>query len=159
MSILKYILALNDFAIVEVAHIIYIFTDWKRSDVVRSQDYPKERIILKPIALLSLEEIEKWIRYRIEAIRDCEGLSDEELPECPDEELWRRETKYAIMKEGRLKAVKLFEVEADAQAHLKTLDKKHSLVTRKGMVQRCGYCYAKPFCNQYTRMLKAGEVE
>jgi len=74
-----------------------------------------------------------------------------EIPICTDEERFAQPTKWAVMKEGQKKAVKLFDNKADAEGYLwaqtDTIARKLSVTERKGGYQRClWYCNVAKFC-------------
>jgi len=135
--------------------IVVILRDWSKSQAQRSSDYPTQPVVTIDIPLWSEEKCEEYIDERIrlhQAARD-------KLPECSAEERWQTANIYALMKEGRKTAVKLFEDENEAEAACKAAGDKHHLVFRPGKSIRCeNYCPAAPFCEQYQRE-KASVVE
>ena len=136
--------------------------DWARREAQRNPDYPQAPIQIVEIPLWEMHETEKYIRERLEAHRDAKVKADwkEELPECSEEERWIRETKYAVKKEGRKTAVKLFENAEDASKFIVELDEKdrpkHSIELRKGEAIRCvnNFCGVNQWCTQYQKSLK-----
>ncbi len=147
MNILATILREHGY-IVNRLQIIVILRDWSKSQAQRSSDYPTQPVVTIEIPLWSEEKCEEYIDERIrlhQAARD-------KLPECSAEERWQTANVYALMKEGRKTAVKLFEDENGAEAACKAAGDKHHLVFRPGKSIRCeNYCPAAPFCEQYQR--------
>lgn len=135
--------------------IVVILRDWSKSQAQRNSDYPTQPVVTIEIPLWSEEKCEEFIDERIrlhQAARD-------KLPECTGEERWQTANIFALMKEGRKTAVKLFEDENEAEAACKAAGDKHHLVFRPGKSIRCeNYCPAAPFCEQYQRE-KASVVE
>ena len=141
------------------AEIVYVFTDWKKSDAKRSIDYPPDRIVVKPIELLSHEKMHDWLVERIGLIHHYRTVETDKLLNCAESELWRDKTKYAVMKSTNKKAVRLFEDKDEASQFLKGKEKDHRIEVRKGYVKRCNYCDAANVCTQYRHMLDTGEIE
>ena len=131
--------------------IIALIRDWNRREAERREDYPKAPIQVISLRLWSHEEAEEFVRNRIAAHNTGKVAVafDEELPLCSDEDRWVRETKYAVMKEGRKRAVKLFDNEADAKQFAE--QEKGYVETRNGEAIRCAgdYCGVSQWCSQY----------
>jgi len=77
---------------------------------------------------------------------------------CTDDEVWRRDTKWALMKKNRKSAVKLFDSEEEAEKRLVSEKSKQFYIEhRKGEAIRCErYCNVQTFCNQYQQEKKDG---
>ena len=136
----------------EVKQVIYIafMRDWKMRDAKRDQSLPQ--FAIKPI------ELELWPKDKTVAfIRERMNLhidAEKNLPECTEDERWAKPTKFAIMKVGNKKAVKVYEQQALAEAHMRTLDAKHSIQIRPGENTRCNdYCPVSDFCEQYKKLI------
>jgi len=62
------------------------------------------------------------------------------------------------MKKGRKTAVKLFDVEADAEAMLAALSKEHYIQPRPGEARKCkDYCVCCDYCNFYRSQVMGRE--
>jgi len=131
--------------------IIALIRDWNRREAERREDYPKAPIQVISLRLWGHEEAEEFVRSRIAAHNTGKVAVafDEELPHCSDEDRWMRETKYAVMKQGRKRAVKLFDNEADAKQFAE--QEKGYVETRNGEAIRCAgdYCGVSQWCSQY----------
>jgi hypothetical protein len=72
-----------------------------------------------------------------------------------------RETKYAVKKEGRKTAVRVYETEEEAKALLSEMTAKDKVFIeiRKGEPVRCtgNYCSVNAWCSQYQNYLKEQE--
>jgi hypothetical protein len=128
-------------------------------------DYPKAPIQVIDIPIWTQDRVEHFIRERINLHRDSKVNADwnEELPLCTEEERWIRETKYAVKKEGRKTAVRVYDTEEEASALLKEMPEKDKgfIEIRKGEAVRCAgnFCGVNQWCTQYQASLKEGAVE
>ena len=131
-----------------------LIRDWSRREAAVKPDYPQAPIQMVKIPLWPMLITEKFVNDRLEAHRHAKVSADwgDELPECTEEERWIRETKYAVMKEGRKTAVRLFDNEEEAK-ELADTDKKHYIQIRKGEAVRCtgNFCGVAQWCSQFKR--------
>ncbi len=144
--------------------------DWRKGEKLRyGADYPP-RISVHPIKMMPHNEIMDWIKERV-ALHQKGNKG--EYKGCTDEERWKREDKYAVMKKGRKTALRVldsyenavdwmiedgvdmeecFEVDVDGkyrQCNKKGKDYLY-IALREGEDVRCtGYCNAAPFCDQF----------
>jgi len=96
------------------------------------------------------EEAEKRIVAKVKELESYKDLSDDEIPPCSKMERWTQDEKWAVMKEGRKTAVRLFDNEMDAENLAKELGKGHSVEHRRGTDRKCeDYCSCCGFCNYY----------
>ena len=103
------------------------------------------------------EEIGDWLEERFEEIERCEQLPDDELPVCAPEERWHRPGKYAVMKKGRKKAIRLYDDEVDAYDRAYMEGDGYYVEHRPGSDPKCeDYCSAAPFCSYYKEMYGEG---
>lgn len=97
-----------------------------------------------------LEEAEKRIVAKVKELESYKNLSDDEIPPCSKSERWTQDEKWAVMKEGRKTAVRLFDNETDAENLAKELGKGHSVEYRRGVDRKCEeYCMCCEFCSYY----------
>lgn len=146
-----YILTENGHTISEL-QIIAILRDWSRRDALLNENYPQIPIVVIPIKLWSAEEQYEYLCNRVRLHTSCEKLKDSMLPECSKEERWQSPNKYAIMKEGGKRAVKVFDDFKSAEDWIELQNDKNYLMIKKreGVATRCkDYCTCKNFCNQY----------
>jgi len=154
MNILATLLREHGYTVKQL-QIVVILRDWSKSQAQRSSDYPTQPVVTIDIPLWSEEKCEEYIDERIR----LHQVARDKLPDCSAEERWQTANIYALMKEGRKTAVKLFEDENEAEVACKAAGDKHHLVFRPGRSIRCeNYCPAAPFCEQYQRE-KASVVE
>ena len=60
------------------------------------------------------------------------STEDDQIPECTEQERWAKKDVFAVKKEGRKTAVKLFDTQEEAEAKIAELGKGHYLEIRKG---------------------------
>ena len=142
-----------------------LIRDWSRRDAQNKTDYPQAPIQVVDIPMWTMERTKQFIWERIEAHRDSKVRADwdEELPLCTDEDRWMRDTKYALKKEGRKTAIRVFDTEEEAKAVLKDMPEKEKgfIEIRKGESVRCtgNFCGVAQFCSQYQQSLKEAQDE
>ena len=173
---------------VKKLQILLIARDWSEAQSRNKPDYPKIPVVLIDIPLWDVKKTEAYIEERALAHKEAEELfkarmalessfedqskelkatikkhgiekiQEFELPLCTDDEVWRRDTKWALMKKNRKSAVKLFTSEEEAEKRLVSENSKQFYIEhRKGEAIRCErYCNIQPFCNQYQQEKKDG---
>lgn len=129
---------------VNAVQVVAILRDWSKPKAAREADYPQQQVVKLPGTLWSPQETHGFMEVSV-------GLHQEarsRLPQCTADERWERPTKYALMKPGAKRALKLYECEADARAAVKP-----GLIVeeRPGEAVRCEhYCLARSVCTQVT---------
>ena len=141
--------------------IIYIFTDWSRSKAKQGGDYPPIRVAVEDVQLMDATDTETYIQGRLDLFNAHMDTPEPELPKCTREELWQGDDKWAVMKEGRKSAVKVFDNEKEAQKfHMRLQGSaNHHIEHRPGLVNRCSYCNVRPFCSQATELEKLNLIK
>lgn len=153
---------------VKELRIIAILRDWSAKQALSSSDYPQQPIQIIPIKLWSKKVREDYLRTKVLKHKECEDLPDSELPFCSSEDVWEQPTKWALMKNNRKTALKLFDNESlaymygvengfvasqycDGNSFVDWID-GYYLVERKGKRTRCeDYCEVSKWCNQYQK--------
>ena len=129
--------------------------DFSRRKAQTDSSYPQATIQVIEIPMWTMEQTEAYIKARIELHRESKVNADwdEELPLCSEEERWMRDTTYAVKKDGRKSAVRVFDTEAEAQELLATMTAKDKafVEVRKGEAVRCtgNYCGVAKWCSQF----------
>mgnify|MGYP000140135391 CR=1 FL=1 len=77
----------------------FIFTDWNKKDSMSNKDYPSNRVLTQTFKLLSIQETENWVINKIKQFKNYDAYPESALPQCTDEELWRRETVFKYYKD------------------------------------------------------------
>lgn len=127
--------------------ICFIFTDWNATEAKIKDDYPKSRIMYKDIPLMSNVETEKWISDKLDQITTYMGKSEKDMPQCTDEELWRKPGVWKYYsKPDAVRATKNFDSEKEARDF--STGKPGIIKFVPGEVRRCQYCAAAPICEQ-----------
>jgi hypothetical protein len=138
------------------AEIVLLCRDWSASKARAGGNYPARPVVRLPVELWPDIAVQRYIQERIKAHQDAEILPDDQLPPCTPEERWQGPTVYALKKEGRKSAVRLFSTEAEATAKAAELCKGHFVEHRPGRAVRCAdYCPVSAFCNQWQAELAA----
>lgn len=139
--------------VVDKLFITAVWRDWKKSDAGR-EDYPSSQCTQIPIPLWTCKEVEAWIRAKVEdreAAMQAPSIAD--VPPCSHEEVWGKPWKWAVMKTGGSRAVKVFDNEPDA-GQLASTNADYYVQPRPGARTRCaGYCPVSQFCPSYQQHL------
>ncbi|MBW2036400.1 MAG: PD-(D/E)XK nuclease family protein [Deltaproteobacteria bacterium] len=148
---------------VDKAQIVLLFRDWRKREFERSNGSYPPPVLLVDVPLLPDEEVQKIVENLVELHQIAEGLPDELLPICSPEERWERGGGFAVMKEKRKTALRVFDTEEEAKALIDELissGKKGKFYIEKRQAEpvRCLYfCNVNKFCS-YFREHWAGET-
>lgn len=129
--------------------IVAIIKDFSQTEAQRNPDYPQKPIVTIPFSY-TYEEImgvgERWY----DKIRDIlRKVATGDVGSCSETERWAKPAKYALMKEGRKSAVKLYDTEDECKAAVEENGNGYYLEYRKGedtkcekycVVGKCGFC-------------------
>jgi len=130
----------------DTAEVVVILRDWSKMDSFKDHSYPRHQVTRIPVPLWTPEEAETWVMQRVMAHQ----AAMHDLPFCTPEEQWARPGKWAVVKRGQKRAVRLHDTHAEAAKHVQQLGGDHFVESRPGMAVRCqAYCSAAPFCTQY----------
>lgn len=128
--------------------------DWKRHEV--KDGYPPAPVTMIDLPIWSMDKTEAYIRERLTMHRDAKMHHDldEPLQQCSPEERWSTETTYAVKREGRKTAIRVFKSIEEANALAEK--EKGYVETRPGEPKRCtgNYCSVADWCEQYQGELK-----
>jgi len=137
--------------------IVAIIRDWSRRDAAVKQGYPDAPIKVIPIQLWPFEDRQKFIEDRITEHSNAlfEMETGEELPHCTPEQMWEKQTTYAVKKIGGVKARNVCDTSEEAQAKVAEYGKEYEIEVRPGERTRCAnFCSVSKWCNQYQDYLK-----
>lgn len=130
--------------VINALEVVVIMRDWSKSRVGNG-DYPEAPIMTISVPIWSEEHCECYIDERIR----LHQMAEYELPECSASERWATPDAWALMKEGRKTAVKIYGSEDEAGIALIAAGEKHYIEHRLGRNIRCdGYCCVSRFCEQ-----------
>jgi hypothetical protein len=125
--------------------IIAIARDWSVRDAKRDSSYPQAQVVVFKPRVWTIDEAMSFMAQRI-AIHEAARVS---LPDCTPEEVWEKPEKWATMKKGRVKAVKLHPDFEGAQAHANSCG--GYVEHRPAQRPRCeSYCAVAEWCVQYS---------
>jgi hypothetical protein len=130
---------------------VAIMRDHSKRDAKYKQDYPEYPVkrILFNFKAVDFEFIENWLKEKVEEIKRCEELPDDELPICTPEERFNSGDKFAVMAKGRKRALRVLDSLEDAE-EWKKLNGGDYIETRKGEDKKClEYCSVCKFCNYW----------
>lgn len=135
---------------VKSLRICALIRDFSRHDTGR-EGYPQAPIHMVDIPMWDAVKAESYVRERLEMHRNSKLSADfgEALPECSPEERWMSETTYAVKREGRKTAIRVFKT-MDEATELAGKEKGY-VETRLGEPKRCtgNYCGVAQWCDQY----------
>jgi len=147
--------------VIDRLRIIAILRDWMSSQAMQ-EGYPKKNVQIVEMPVWTLQDAQEWLRSRVSAHMAASTLSDEELPECTEHEMWEKPEAWAVTRKGATRAAKLWRVkgpegmalaDADAKARNEKLKKGQEpfeVEHRPGERTRCErFCLAAPFCDSY----------
>jgi hypothetical protein len=118
---------------------------------VGKDGYPEGEAVMLEIPLWDLAETEAHIRGRLEMHRNARVAVDfgEEVQPCSPEERWMTESVFAVKREGRKTAIRLFKTMEEAT---ELAEKEKGYVEKRpGEPKRCtgDFCQVSKWCDQY----------
>lgn len=137
-------------------YIEYYFKDWNKLEAGYKQGYPAFPILKQPLPLLSVTDTEKYMKDKINLLKESWDLPETELPDCTSEDLWQDKPKWQYFsKPMNQKASKNFatELEASQWRNAKGVGEVRFKV---GKAKACSYCNAAPKCSMYARLKANG---
>lgn len=142
--------------------IVAIVRDWSRREAQYKEGYPKAPIVVIDIPLWPFAEREAYVRSRISLHGDAlfEMETDGEMPNCTSEEMWEKQTTYAIKKDGNVRAKSVHDTSEAADTALAAATEKAKkgekflIEVREGGRTRCeSFCQVAPYCQQHQAYL------
>lgn len=136
----------------------YIFTDWSKAESLRNSNYPKARVHSQKYNLLGLDEIEQFVKDKLELYDSMKHQQEKDIPYCTDEELWRKPTVWKYYKNANAtRATKNFDNPSEAYA-LQQTSGVGEVREVKGTVSACKYCPAFLLCSQKDELINSGDL-
>ena len=135
---------------VKSLQIVAIIRDWSSREASLKEDYPQAPIVTIDIPLWAKQEQEAFVNERLHmhAAAYFESDSGGDLPECTSEQMWEKQTTYAVKKEGGVRAKSVHANREEAEAALPP--KGYLIEVREGERTRCEkFCDVSVFCKQY----------
>jgi hypothetical protein len=114
-------------------------------------NYPEAEAVMIDVPMWDSVTAEAFVRKRLEMHRNAKVNHEfgEELQACTDEERWMSEAVFAVKREGRKSAIRLFKTLEEAT---ELAEKEKGYVeTRQGEPKRCtgDFCGVSKWCKQY----------
>jgi hypothetical protein len=137
---------------VERCRFIALLKDHSKTEAMRDRRYPQNPVYVYdfPVTAGSLFKTGNFVRGKVSEYLKYYLSADDEIPACLPAERWERPSKYAVMKEGRKNAVRLFDDKKSADEKSAELGKGHFIEQRSGGSVKCqSYCLCRNFCNFY----------
>ena len=138
---------------VKQARIIAILRDWQRRKAQEDAGYPQSPITIIDIPVWSEDEQDAYMDQRVQLHQDAEfeRAIDGDLPPCSAKERWQKDTTYAVKKQGRARALKIFPNSDAAEIYAASLGDGHSVEERIGESTRCtqNWCRVAQWCDQF----------
>jgi hypothetical protein len=143
----------------EVRHcrFIALLKDHSKTKAKNDSSYPQSPVFIYEFDVTpeEMEETRDRILNKVLEIESVYKLEDDNIEPCSAEERWADGEKWAVMKNGRKTAVKLFDNSADADAMAGEMGNAYYVEHRPAISRKCGeYCNCKDFCNFYKAMNK-----
>jgi hypothetical protein len=152
---LNRLLMLKNGVRVDKIEYVAIYRDWSKMMVARGKDdMPEKQVETFEVPLWKTEFTEGYLEDRIRLHQEAA----EQLPLCTDEERWFKPEKWAVMKKGRKRAVKLYDSPSEATLVAESLEPhqgQYKVEHRKGEHTRClYYCPVSSFCLQFREYMQ-----
>ena len=131
---------------------IALLKDHSMTKAKTDHTYPQSPIFVYDFEVTpeELEQAGERIVAKVKAIEAAETQADDDIEPCTAEERWADGEKWAVMKNGRKTAVRVFDTEIDAENCAGELGNSHYVEHRPAVSRKCGdYCLCKNFCNFY----------
>ena len=142
---------------VKKCRFVALLKDHSKTKAKTDSSYPQSPVFIYEfdVTAADLEETAARVLAKVQEIESAYKLDDDAIEPCSAEERWADGEKWAVMKNGRKTAVKVFDNQLDADAMAGELGNSHYVEHRPAISRKCGdYCNCKDFCNFYKAMNK-----
>ena len=136
---------------------VALLKDHSKTKAKTDSSYPQSPVFIYEfdVTTADMEETAARILAKVQEIESAYKLDDDAIEPCSAEERWADGEKWAVMKNGRKTAIKLFDNSADADAMAGEMGNAYYVEHRPAISRKCGeYCNCKDFCNFYKAMNK-----
>jgi hypothetical protein len=136
-----------------------IMRDWMRARAKTDPNYPPAPMQVIEIPLWSPEAAEQYFNERVKTHKEAEALMDwNDPPECTPEERWYSPGQLAVIKDGRKRALKLFDPDQKEEAEEYAKENKATVVERPGQNKKCAeFCAVSEWCSQWSALRQQEE--
>ncbi|MDA3813709.1 MAG: hypothetical protein PF570_05585 [Candidatus Cloacimonetes bacterium] len=155
LNIYSYLYAKANFP-VERLQVIAIFRDWSKLKSRIESDYPQQ-VMIVPIKLWKMSRTEKFIKEKLSQLETALKLPDDKIAPCTLAQRWQDPEKFAVMKKGNKRALKLFESRELASRFISFHKdrEKLNIEIRESLPRRCqDYCLVNGYCNFFQNYKK-----
>ncbi|MCQ2076106.1 MAG: hypothetical protein MJZ20_03590 [Bacteroidaceae bacterium] len=142
---------------VKKCRFIALLKDHSKTKAQNDRSYPQSPVYIYEFDVTpeDIAETRDRILNKVLEIESAYRFTDDAIEPCSAEERWADGEKWAVMKNGRKSAVKLFDNQLDADAMAGELGNSHYVEYRPAISRKCSeYCDCKDFCNFYKAMNK-----
>lgn len=147
---------------VKKCRFVALLKDHSKTKAATDASYPQSPVFVYEFDVTEedLKETGDRLEKKVVELEAASLLEDKDIPPCSESERWAEPEKFAVMKEGRKSAVKLFDNECDASAMAAELGAKHYVERRPGVSRKCeGYCPCREFCEFYRNNIEAKQED
>lgn len=142
---------------VKKCRFVALLKDHSKSKAKNDSSYPQSPVFIYEFDVTAedMEETAARILTKVQEIESAYKLDDDAIEPCSAEERWADGEKWAVMKNGRKTAIKVFDNQLDADAMAGEMGNAYYVEHRPAISRKCGdYCKCKDFCNFYKAMNK-----
>ena len=137
---------------VKKCRFVALLKDHSKTKAKNDRSYPQSPVFIYEFDVTpeDMAETRDRILNKVLEIESAYELDDDAIEPCSAEERWADGEKWAVMKNGRKTAIKLFDNEADADAMAGEMGNAYYVEHRPAISRKCGeYCLCKDFCSFY----------
>lgn len=117
--------------------------DWTKRESKQSQDYPQAPVVRLEVPLWTDDQADAFIEERVRLHQMDEPAA------CSEEDVWAKPDKYAVMKRGNVKAIRVYNNAFDAELHAGQSSAFY-VEHRPGEAVRCqDWCQVSHLCPQW----------
>lgn len=142
---------------VKKCRFIALLKDHSKTKAKTDANYPQSPVFVYefPVTEADMADTESRISGKVKEIEAAFNMADDEVLPCTAAERWADGEKWAVMKNGRKSAVKLFDNEDEANKMAADLGPAHYVEHRPPISRKCAdYCPCREFCNFYKEIQK-----
>lgn len=143
----------------EVRHcrFVALLKDHSKTKARTDSTYPQSPVFIYEFDVTpeELRQTEARILTKVQEIEAAYQQDDDAIAPCSEAERWADGEKWAVMKNGRKSAVKLFDNRADAEAMAGENGNSYYVEHRPAVSKKClEYCNCCDFCSFYKSITK-----
>jgi hypothetical protein len=138
----------------------YIITDWKAQEARNNPAYPQQRFKELILPLKPINEMEYYVKSKLNDIEKYWDAPEDQVPFCTEEELQRSDPVYKFYKngfEGAKKSTKNFDSKQDAYIHMSKIG-SGEVKEFPAQVKACKFCPAFAACSQKDQLIASGDL-